>query len=94
MTDYAQPPRGWIYGFLLAITAFWISGLGWDAFRKHEIGAVKLTGLVILLISMVMIAYQALTDNNYKTAKTTLIARRLLLPLGLALIIIGATFEA
>jgi hypothetical protein len=35
------------------------------------------------------LAYGALTDDNYKTAKATLIARRLLLPIGGALIIIG-----
>lgn len=89
MTDYAPPPRGWLYGFLLAISAFWFSGVTWDAFRNHEIGPVRFIGAVILLISMVLIAYEALTETNYKTAKATLIARRLLLPLGLALIIIG-----
>ena len=93
MTDYAPPPRGWFYGFVLAITAFWISGVAWEAFRNHEIGVVRLIGTVILLISMVMIAYQALTDNSYKTAKATVIARRLLLPLGLALIIIGGLYH-
>ena len=93
MTGYAPPPRGWLYGFLLAISAFWFSGVTCEAFRNHEIGAMRLIGALILLISMVMIAYQALTDSNYKTAKTTLIARRLLLPLGLALIIIGGLYH-
>lgn len=88
-TDYAPPPRGWLYGFLLAITAFWCSGVFWNAFRNHEIGPVRLTGDVMVLISMVMIAYEALTNNDYRTAKATLVARRLLLPLGLALAIIG-----
>jgi hypothetical protein len=89
MTDYAPPPREWLYGFLLAILAFWASGVIWDAFRNHEIGVVKFTGCVILLISGGIIAYGALTDDNYKTAKATLIARRRLLPLAVALIIIG-----
>ena len=93
MTDYAPPPRGWFYGFVLAISAFWFSGLTWEAFRNHEIGAVKLTGAVILLISGGLIAYEALTDNDYKTAKATLIARRILLPLGGALIIIGGHYH-
>jgi hypothetical protein len=92
MTGYAPPPRGWLYGFLLAISAFWLSAVGWEAFRNHEIGLVKLAGTVILLSSMVLIAYEAMTNTDYKTAKTTLIARRLLLPLGLALIIIGGHF--
>jgi hypothetical protein len=89
MTDYAPPPRGWFYGFLLAITAFWLSGVIWEAFRNHEIGTVRFTGDVMVLISGVLIAYEALTNNDYRTAKATLVARRLLLPLGLALAIIG-----
>ena len=71
-TDYAPPPRGWLYGFLLTITAFWFSGVTWEAFRNHEIGALRLTGAVILLISGVLIAYEALTTNDYRTAKATL----------------------
>jgi len=89
MTDYAPPPRGWLYGFLLAITAFWSSGVMWEAFRNHEIGPVRVTGDAMILISGVLIAYEALTNNDYKTAKATLVARRLLLPLGIALAIIG-----
>jgi hypothetical protein len=89
MTDYAPPPRGWLYGFLLAITAFGVSGVVWEAFRNHEIGVVRLTGDVMVLVSGVLIAYEALTNNDYRTAKATLVARRLLLPLGLALAIIG-----
>ncbi|HEV7595326.1 MAG TPA: hypothetical protein VGO33_10030 [Gemmatimonadaceae bacterium] len=89
MNAYAPPPRGWLYGFVVAITAFWISGLSWEAFRNHEIGLVRLAGIVTLLISMGTIAWQALTDTNYRTARTTLIARRVILPIGLALIIIG-----
>jgi hypothetical protein len=92
-TDRAPPPRGWLYGFLLAIFAFWFSGLTWEAFRNHEIGAVSFTGGVILLISGALIAYEALTDDNYKIAKATLIARRILLPLGGALIIIGGLYH-
>ena len=89
MTDYAPPPRGWFYGFVLAISAFLLSGVAWEAFRNHEIGVVRFTGDMMVLISMVLIAYEALTNNDYRTAKATLIARRLLLPLGAALAIIG-----
>jgi hypothetical protein len=89
MTDYAPPPRGWVYGFLLAITAFVVSGVVWEAFRNHEIGVLRLTGDVLVLISGTLIAYEALTNNDYRTAKATLVARRLLLPLGLALALIG-----
>ena len=89
ITDGAPPPRGWLYGFLLTITAFLLSSAAWEAFRNHEIGTVRFTGDVMVLISMVMIAYEALTNNDYRTAKATLVARRLLLPLGLALAIIG-----
>jgi TRAP-type C4-dicarboxylate transport system permease large subunit len=89
ITDRAPPPRGWFYGFVLAISAFGFSGLTWQAFRNHELGAVRLTGGVMILISMVMIAYEALTNNDYRTAKATVLARRLLIPLGLALAIIG-----
>jgi len=88
-TDYAPPPRGWFYGFVLAISAFLLSGVAWEAFRNHEIGVVRFTGDMMVLISMVLIAYEALTNNDYRTAKATLIARRLLLPLGAALAIIG-----
>jgi hypothetical protein len=87
---HAAPPRGWVYGFLLGILAFWCSGVFWNAWRNHEIGRVKLAGSVIVLISTVLIAYEALTNNDYMTAKTTLVARRVLLPLGLALAIIGS----
>ena len=93
MTDHAPPPRGWLYGFLLAISAFWYSSVTWEAFRNHEIGAVKSTGAVMVLISGVLIAYEALTNNDYRTAKATLVARRLLLPLGLALVIIGGHYH-
>jgi TRAP-type C4-dicarboxylate transport system permease large subunit len=89
MTDFAPPPRGWLYGFLLAISAFWYSSVSWEAFRNHEIGAVRFTGAVMVLISMVMISYEALTNSDYRTAKATFLARRLFLPLGLALAILG-----
>jgi hypothetical protein len=90
MTEGTPPPRGWLYGFLLTITTFWSSGVFWDAWRDHRMGPVKLAGSVILLISIVLIAYEALTNDDYKTARVTIIARRLLLPLGGILFIIGS----
>jgi len=92
MTEYLgpRPPRGWLYGLLLTILAFWFSGVIWDAFLNHEMPPVKLAGAVITLFSGLLLAYQALTNDDYKTAKPTLIARRLLMPLGLILFVIGS----
>jgi hypothetical protein len=88
--DRIRPPRGWLTGVLLTILIFWISGLTWDGFRAHEIPPVKLAGGLIILLSMALIAHQALTNDSYRTAKATLIAQRLLMPLGVILFILGS----
>jgi hypothetical protein len=93
MTDIrARPPRGWLKGVLLTILIIWVSGVFWEEFRAHEIGPVKFAGAAIVIISMVLVAHQALTNPDYRSAKETLIARRLLLPLGLIVYIIGSQF--
>jgi hypothetical protein len=94
MTEYAgpRPPRGWLYGFLLAIFTFWFSSVIWGAFRAHELSAVHLAGDVMILVAVGLIAFQALTNDDYKTSKVNLVARRLLIPLGIILILLGTHF--
>jgi len=91
MTDYdrPRPPKGWLYGVLLTILIFWISGVFWESFRAHEITPVSLAGGVICILALVLRAHQALTNDDYNKAKETLISRRLLLPLGMILYLLG-----
>ena len=87
-----RPSRGWLYGFLLAIFTFWFSSVIWGAFRAHELSAVHLAGDVMILVGGGVIAYQALTNDDYKTSKLNLVARRLLIPLGIILVLLGDRF--
>jgi hypothetical protein len=75
-SNYARPPRGWLYGVLLTILVFWTSGVAWDAFRSHEITTVKFVGMVIMVMALALRAHEALTNDEYKTSRATLIARR------------------
>jgi hypothetical protein len=84
-----RPPRGWLYGVLLTILIIWVTGVFWEGFRAHEISPLRFAGGAITILAMVLRAHQALTNDAYRTAKETLIARRLLLPLGLILYILG-----
>jgi hypothetical protein len=90
-TDYgrARPPRGWLYGVVLTILIFWGSGVFWEGFRAHEMSPVSAVGAVFIVLALVLRAHQALTNNDYEKAKESLIARRLLMPLGIILFIIG-----
>jgi hypothetical protein len=92
-TDYdngrPRPPKGWLYGVVLTILIFWGSGVYWEGFRAHEMSPVSSVGAVFVLLATVLRAHQALTNDDYNKAKETLIARRVLLPLGIILFIIG-----
>ena len=87
--DRARPPKGWLYGVLLTILVFWGSGVYWEGFRAHEMSTVSSVGAALLVLGTVLLAHQAFTNDDYKTAKETLIARRVLLPLGVILFIVG-----
>jgi hypothetical protein len=88
----ARPPRGWLYGILLTILTFWLSGVFWDGFRAHEMSQESSVGVGFILIANVLLAYQALTNDDYKKARGTLIARRVLMPLGVMLFVFGRQF--
>lgn len=88
MAEFARPPRGWLWGVIMTILIAYFSATTWDAFRTHEINALKFSGAVIMILSLVLMAHQALTNNDYKTSKATLIGQRFLF-LGVALFVIG-----
>ncbi len=88
-SDRARPPRGWLYGVVLTILIFWGTGVYWHAFRAHEMSPVSSAGAVLIVLGMVLRAHQALTNDDYNKAPETLIARRVLLPLGILLFVIG-----
>ena len=94
MTNYdrPRPPRGWLYGVVLTILIIWVSGVYWESFRAHEVSPVSFAGGLICLFAVVLIAHQALTNDDARTAKETLVARRFLMPLGIIIIIIGNHF--
>ncbi len=87
-----RPPKGWLYGVLLTILLFWVTGIVWQAFRAHEISFVSFAGGAISILATVLIAHQALTNEGYRTSKGTFIARRVLLPLGILVYIVGHGF--
>jgi len=87
--DRVRPPRGWLYGVVLTILIFWGTGVFWESFRAHEITRVSFAGAAIMIVALVLRAHQALTNDDYNKAKETLISRRLLMPLGIFLFIIG-----
>lgn len=87
--DRARPPKGWLYGVLLTILIVWLSGVYWKGFTTHEMSTVSSVGAAFVVLATVLLAHQALTNDDYKTAKETLIARRVLLPLGVILFVIG-----
>jgi hypothetical protein len=87
--DRVRPPKGWLVGVVLTILIIWVTGVFWQSFRAHEITPVSSAGAAIMILGAVLRAHQALTNNDYRTAKETLISRRVLMPLGIFLFIIG-----
>ena len=88
MTEYARLPRGWLYGVLLTILVFWFSGVSWEAFRNQELTTIAWAGALVMQLSQSVHAYQALTNDGYKTSKATLISKRVFF-LGVVLFIVG-----
>jgi hypothetical protein len=87
--DRPRLPRGWLYGVVLTILIFWLSGVYWETFEAHDLSPVSSVGAVFVILALVLRAHQALTNDDYNKAKETLIARRVLLPLGIILFFIG-----
>jgi hypothetical protein len=88
MTEYARLPRGWLYGVLLTILVFWFSGVSWEAFRNQELTTIAWVGALVMQLSQSVHAYQALTNDGYKTSKATLISKRVFF-LGVVIFIVG-----
>jgi Na+/H+ antiporter NhaD/arsenite permease-like protein len=91
--DRVRPPKGWLVGVVLTILIIWAVGVFWESFWAHEISRVSLAGAAIMILGAVLRAHQALTNNDYRTAKETIIARRYLLPLGIFIYIVGRQFS-
>ena len=89
MAGFARVPRGWLWGVLATILVTYFSSTTWDAFRSHEINNLRFSGAVIMILSLAVMAHQALTNDDYKTAKATLIGQRFMF-LGVLLFVIGA----
>jgi hypothetical protein len=86
--DMARPPKGWLWGVLMTILVFWLSGLTWEAFRDHEASTVTIAGTIIMIVGLSLQAHEALTNDDYKTSKGDRIGRLMLL-VGLAISIVG-----
>jgi predicted membrane channel-forming protein YqfA (hemolysin III family) len=85
----ARPPKGWLYGVLLTIVIAWGSGVFWKAFKAHEMSPVSSVGAVFLVLGAVLLAQQAFTNDDYNKSRGTVLVRRVLLPLGGILFLIG-----
>ena len=75
-------------GVLLTIFIFSFSGLTWQGFRNDELSSVTLAGAFIMIIALSLNAHQALTNDDYKTAKLYRVGKRLFF-VGLVISIVG-----
>ena len=74
MTRFARPPRGWFYGVLLTIFVFWYSGVLWEAFQEGERRG-KLVGGAVMLVAGALTAYDALTNDGYRTSRLSRVTK-------------------
>jgi Na+/H+ antiporter NhaD/arsenite permease-like protein len=86
--NMARPPRGWLLGVLLTIFIFWFSGLAWEGFRNGKLSLVTSAGAFIMIVALSLNAHQALTNDDYKTAKPYRIGKRMFF-VGLVISIVG-----
>ena len=82
-----------MYGVLLTILIMWVTGVFWESFRAHEIGTVRFAGGVISILALALRAHEALTNDGYRTSKGTFIARRVIMPLGIIIYLLGGIFR-
>ena len=74
MAEFARPPRGWLYGVLIAIFVFWYSGVLWGAFQQGERPG-KLVGGVVMLVASALTAHDALTNDAYRTSRISRVTK-------------------
>ena len=74
MAEFARPPRGWLYGVLLTIFVFLYSGVLWQAFQQGERRG-KLAGGAVMLIAGALTAYDALTNDGYRTSRVSRVTK-------------------
>lgn len=74
MAEFARPPRGWLYGVLLTIFVFWYSGVLWQSFQEGE-RRWKIVGGVVILIASGLTAYDALTNDAYRTSRVSRVTK-------------------
>lgn len=86
----ARPPRGWLKGVLLTIFVFWYSGLTWESFTEHEISTLRLIGAFVMIVGLALTAHQALTNDGYRTSRSTRIGHLLILG-GVAVSVVATT---
>jgi hypothetical protein len=86
--EFAHPPRGWLWGVVVTILIAYFSATTWDGFRSGEIYNVRFAGSVIMILSLAVMAHDALTNDDYKTSKPTRIGQRFLF-FGVALFVVG-----
>jgi hypothetical protein len=60
----------------------------WEGFRNGELSPISAAGYAIVVVALSLCAHQALTNDDYKTAKLYLIGQRLMF-LGLIVYITG-----
>jgi hypothetical protein len=77
-----------LWGVFVTILVAVFSATTWAAFRNQEINNLRFSGAVIMILSLAVMAQEALTNDDYKTSKATIIGQRFMF-LGVALFVIG-----
>ena len=74
--------------FVTIILIAFFSATTWNAFRAQEINNLRFSGAVIMILALAVMAHQALTNDDYRTSKATLIGQRFMF-FGVILFVIG-----
>ena len=79
--------RGWLFGVLLTIFVFWFAGILRQSYSEGE-SRTKIVGGIVILLASAMSAYQALTNDEYRTSTLTRVSKVLLL-LGIVIFVVA-----
>jgi hypothetical protein len=92
MPEYARPPRGWLKGVFLTIMVSWLCAKAWDGFQTGE-HPITLAGAGISIVAGGIVAYEAYTNESYRTSRATYVGTLVglvgLIVLGVAKVITG-----
>lgn len=85
MAEGARPPRGWLIGVVLTMGLSWLPSAAWTQFQADG-RPMTLVGAGITMAGLAVHAYQAFTNENYRTSTATRVGNMILL---IGLIILG-----